>query len=456
MLKKFINKEMKNQQQSHNKVKLTQSGKAMSSGAKIKQLKLEDITKPLPINEKMKHIENCIKRILISNQSAHFSIKQYENYRKIIGKFSCELSRFESLKFLINEYIFEDIRSRYDILMNAIYQEYINVKSNSRSIQSYSDYLFWIIESVLDTCESKDQEFFLQKLYLESPLLTDNVIDLFKRFSLQAENFQSTLDILKILIEKRFSYSHKFIITLLEIYFSSDRKELQDAALFIIKDIYQSKTLNLQKNIETFSLECLNSLKNTDINTSPLNDESVKLTLSLYLHLLPFNQQLIHELPHVYVASNANTKRVILRLIQEPIQEIDMNSPEMIILVNNCIEGAETLISRVIHILTEKRMPSTQLVSCVRDLYNKRVSDVRFLIPVLCGFSKKEIIEILPQLIKLNPIVIKEVFNRLFSIPNDSINSYNSPISPSDFVIALHNIDSSKCDLKTIIIGKNY
>ena len=48
----------------------------------------------------------------------------------------------------------------------------------------------------------------------------------------------------------------------------------------------------------------------------------------------------------------------------------------------------------------------------VRELYHKRVDDVRFLIPVLPGLSKKEVISALPQLIKLNPIVVKEVINR--------------------------------------------
>lgn len=45
----------------------------------------------------------------------------------------------------------------------------------------------------------------------------------------------------------------------------------------------------------------------------------------------------------------------------------------------------------------------------VRELYQTRVSDVRFLIPVLNGLTKKEVIAALPKLIKLNPIVVKEV-----------------------------------------------
>ncbi|KFO96530.1 Symplekin, partial [Calypte anna] len=57
--------------------------------------------------------------------------------------------------------------------------------------------------------------------------------------------------------------------------------------------------------------------------------------------------------------------------------------------------------------------PSPELVKRVRELYHKRLPDVRFLIPVLNGLEKKEVIQALPKLIKLNPIVVKEVFNRL-------------------------------------------
>lgn len=69
--------------------------------------------------------------------------------------------------------------------------------------------------------------------------------------------------------------------------------------------------------------------------------------------------------------------------------------------------------------------PSTELVARVRELYQTRVSDVRFLIPVLNGLTKKEVIAALPKLIKLNPIVVKEV-NNFFEV---SFNRFSSTIS---------------------------
>ena len=96
--------------------------------------------------------------------------------------------------------------------------------------------------------------------------------------------------------------------------------------------------------------------------------------------------------------------------------------------------------------------PSPELVERVRDLYHKRVSDVRFLIPVLTGLTKKEVIAALPKLIKLNPVVVKEVFNRLLGV-QDTDADYQSPVTPVELLIALHNIDLNKCDMKTVIKG---
>lgn len=39
-------------------------------------------------------------------------------------------------------------------------------------------------------------------------------------------------------------------------------------------------------------------------------------------------------------------------------------------------------------------------------------------------------------------------------VPVDSMSSFQSPISPAELLLALHHIDTTKCDLKTVIKGK--
>ena len=56
-----------------------------------------------------------------------------------------------------------------------------------------------------------------------------------------------------------------------------------------------------------------------------------------------------------------------------------------------------------------------------------------------------QIIAALPKLIKLNLVVVREVFNRLLGL------HVESPISPTELLVALHLIDSNQADLKTVI-----
>lgn len=51
----------------------------------------------------------------------------------------------------------------------------------------------------------------------------------------------------------------------------------------------------------------------------------------------------------------------------------------------------------------------------------------------------------LPKLIKLNPVVVREVFNRLLGVHGESC------ITPTELLVALHLLDQSKVDLKTIM-----
>jgi symplekin len=82
-------------------------------------------------------------------------------------------------------------------------------------------------------------------------------------------------------------------------------------------------------------------------------------------------------------------------------------SSELLKLIKNYPEGAESLIIHIIHILTEQRRminyrcssffyislyllvpPPDELVKNIKDLYYKRISDIRFLIPILPYLEK--------------------------------------------------------------------
>ena len=116
-------------------------------------------------------------------------------------------------------------------------------------------------------------------------------------------------------------------------------------------------------------------------------------------------------------------------------------SPELLDLVDACPEGSEILVQRIVHVLTENTRPPPALVDKFRDLFKRRSSDVRLLIPVLTGLTRQEITTSLPDLIQLSPGVVKEVFSRLLA----------GDFTPTDLLIALHLIDCSKADKDLVV-----
>ena len=83
----------------------------------------------------------------------------------------------------------------------------------------------------------------------------------------------------------------------------------------------------------------------------------------------------------IYTAVNGDIKRVILRVLEIPVREMGMASPEILKLVENCPKGAETLITRIIHILTEQSKISAW-DRCIRRRFRLFSSSI-------AGFSRE-------------------------------------------------------------------
>jgi symplekin len=422
---KTIAQELKKQelQQHQQKVRLQQSGKTLSGTVKVKQLNLAEITKPLSDEVKSQMALEAVNRILKDDKKVFFSTSQFETRVKLLAMLSCDYHDSPAIPSLIRDYAFEDIRNRSEIIFTTIYNEFLMAKISGRDLTHYSQYLSKTLHDLIEKSELKDRDHFLMKFYTECPLLTDESIELLRHFILSDNLYpisvNTGINILKTLIERKKKLSLSLLSVLLDLCIN-EKSDVRAQAVKTTKSLHEVMRSNIRLLIEEFALKTLRHLLEPKPpafidkeNTGLWSDDLIKICLVLYLSLLPTNHKLIHDLAVVYVGTSADTKRIILRVLENPVKGMGMNSPELLLLVENCPKGAETLVTRIIHVLTDKQPPSSELVSRVRDLYQKRVPDVRFLIPVLNGLSKKEVISALPKLIKLNPIVVKEVFNRL-------------------------------------------
>ncbi|XP_066514709.1 symplekin isoform X2 [Hoplias malabaricus] len=435
--------------------------KAPGTSGRKKVFRLADVVQPLSDSQLEKLTNMSVKRILQSEKAIARSGMSHVRV-KLLGRL---MTQFEgTLKDDMLRFILEDMRARSDLAFSLLYQEYNQYLSQlpSGSLDSYEHCLFALLSGLQERPEQRDGLF--TKLVMEAPLITESALEVIRRYCEDESRVYLGMTTLKELILKRPSRQFQYLHVLLNLS-SHEKEKVRSTALTFIKRMYEKG--HLREYIEKFALNYMQLLvhpnppsllfgvgDDTEV-ASPWTEETVRQCLYLYLSLLPLNHRLVHELAAVYTEAIADIKRSVLRVIEQPIRGMGMNSPDLLLLVENCPKGAETLVTRCLHILTDKVPPSPDLVERVRDLYHKRVPDVRFLIPVINGLEKKEVIQALPKLIKLNPIVVKEVFNRLLGTQHSEGNSSMSPLTPGELLIALHNIDSTKCDMKSIIKATN-
>lgn len=437
-----------------------QTKTAGASGRK-KVFRLSDVVQPLSESQIENLTSKAVKRILHSEKAIAQSGMSHVRV-KLLSRL---VTQFEGMmKEDVLEFILDDIRTRSDLAFSLLFQEYNSYLSQLPSglLDSYDHCLYTLLSGLQEKPEQRDGLF--TKLVLEAPVITESALEVIRRYCEDESRVYLGMTTLKELIVKRPSRQFQYLHVLLDLS-SHEKEKVRTTALAFLKRMYEKD--QLRDYIEKFALNYMQLLvhpnppsllfgadKDTEV-AAPWTEETVRQCLFLYLSLLPLNHRLVHELASVYTEAIADIKRSVLRAIEQPIRGMGMNSPELLLLVENCPKGAETLVTRCLHILTDKVPPSPELVERVRDLYHKRVPDVRFLIPVINGLEKNEVIQALPKLIKLNPIVVKEVFNRLLGTQHSEGSSTVSPLTPGDLLIALHNIDSTKCDMKSIIKATN-
>lgn len=435
--------------------------KAPGASGRKKVFKLADVVQPFSEVQIEKLANMAIKRILYSEKAIAQTGMSHVRV-KLLARL---VTQFEGTKKNdLLQFVLEDMRSRSELAFSLLYHEYNEYLSQEPSgcLDSYEHCLFTLLSGLQERPEQRDGLF--TKIVLEAPIITDSALEVIQRYCEDESRVYLGMSTLKELIFKRPSRQYQYLNVLLNLT-SHEKEKVRSTALSFIKRMYEKE--HLKDCIEKFALTYMQFLvhpnppsllfgagEDTEV-AAPWTEETVRQCLYLYLSLLPLNHRLVHELAAVYTEAIADIKRSVLRVIEQPIRGMGMNSPDLLLLVENCPKGAETLVTRCLHILTDKVPPSPELVERVRDLYHKRVPDVRFLIPVINGLEKNEVIQALPKLIKLNPIVVKEVFNRLLGTQHSEGSSSMSPLTPGELLIALHNIDSSKCDMKSIIKATN-
>ncbi|XP_030376114.1 symplekin [Scaptodrosophila lebanonensis] len=436
---------------------------------RAKALKLQEITKPLSRNVKEQFLLGAVKRILNSERQCIMGGVAAKR-RKLVTVIAATFP--DNVRYGILKFILEDIKQRIDLAFSWLFEEYsllqgftrhTYVKTENRPDHAYNELLSQLINGIGQRCEYKDKIILLRRIYLEAPILPEDSIAQLLQMSLVEEFTQHGLELVKDLAVLRPPRKNRFVRMLLQCAVH-ERPDLRERALVHLVALYHVHKI-LPTRIDEFAIEWISFLEQ---DTPPnaifsadygrptpemaWKEDTTKICLVVALTLLPYNPEVyLAKLCQVFVASSAELKRTILRSIDSSIKKLGVENETLLKLIEDCPKGVETLVIRIIYILTERvPTPHADLVRRVRDLYHNKVKDVRVLIPVLSGLSRTELITVLPKLIKLNPAVVKEVFNRLLGIGAEFANQ-TMAITPTDILVALHTIDPSVCDLKAVV-----
>lgn len=436
---------------------------------RAKALKLQEITKPLPRNKKEACLVQSVARILGAEKKSvagGASTKRTKILTAMAASFA------SNARETVTKFILSDLTNRFDLALTWLFEEYsllqgftrhTYIKSEHKPDYAYNNLLNELIVGVLNnTDENFDKEKLIRRIYSGAPIVSDEAFSNLISICEMADLSSCGMEILRELVLKRPPKRLNYLNVLLK-YCVHENNDIRERALANVLRIYSQQEL-LTESIEEFALRWLNYLEKTTPPEAVFGEEYgrsdsavvwteslSRVCVALFLTILPYNDKLLSQLSEVYVKTSPEMKRTILRSIDVAIKKMGPENTEILKMIEEGAKGTETLITRIIYILTEKTTPNVEMVRRVRDLYHNKLPDVRLLIPIINGLTKPEIIAALPRILRLNPIMVKEVFTRLLGIGNEFENIKTLPVTATELLVALHTLDPAKIELKFVV-----
>lgn len=434
---------------------------------KAKALKLQEITKPIAKGKKETFLLQAVTRILRAEKQ---SIKAgaVGHRHKILTVVAATFTN--SVRETIMSFILENINARLELAFSWLFEEYSllqgftrhsYVKSENKPDYAYNKLLTDMISGVMESSNEKlEKDVILKRIYHEAPIISDDAFSQLVTMCELSEYSECAMQLITELAIRRPPKRAKYLQVLLT-FAVHDNDYLRPQSIDSLLTIYAEHKI-LTDEIETYASRWLCYLESSEPNPATFGpeygrdgaaivwtDALVRNCMALFLALLPYHEQLLQTLARVYVITTPEVKRTILRSIDVPMRKMGAESFEVLKFIEDGAKGTETLITRIIYILTEKTAPNSELINRVRLLYRSKISDVRLLIPILTTLSRAEVLAALPEMLTLKDVVVKEVFNRLLGL--GPYETKTLPISATDLLVALHQIDIKKEKLKCLV-----
>lgn len=434
----------------------------------VKSLKLSEVTKPLSRAVKEKFLLEAVQRVLKAERKS-IAGGAVVKRRKILTVLAATFTG--NVRDAIIHFIQEDVRARMDLAFSWLYEEYSllqgftrhsYIKSEQKPDYAYNRLLGELITNVIHSTDTTlDRPGILRQIYMQAPIISDEAFRLLVGLCEHADLSTPAMQLVRDLAVHRPPKKLQFLDVLLR-YAMHEDTVLRAQAIDQIVVLYSEHKIQVNQ-IEAHSLLWLGFLEQ---NTPPgniftveygrpeainiWNEPLAKTCIALFLALLPHHAALVQSLAEIYVATAPEMKRTILRTLEPPIKLMGPTCEDLLQLIRECPKGAETMVTRIIYVLTDGRDLNMELVRCVRDVYMHRIGDVRLIVPIINGLSRADVYAALPRLLKLTEPVVKETFSRLLGVGKHSSQTV-FPCSAAELLVALHCVDTTKVELKHVV-----
>eukprot|EP00041_Stephanoeca_diplocostata_P015144 m.287076 g.287076 ORF g.287076 m.287076 type:complete len:1034 (+) comp19944_c0_seq1:281-3382(+) len=310
------------------------------------------------------------------------------------------------------------------------------------ALDRYNQSAVALLSGLKDTLQPTDP--LIRRLLMELPYLSEGVLGVVKSYCEDIDGERNRLGFLSLheLIKYRPPVRAEALPVLLK-YTRSVRASLRGSAIPAVKSLWKIDVL--RNDIEDFAVDGMKLVAAVADDDPDWTSERIKVHVELHIALFKLAPKLLGTLCDIYATvRSTNVKRVILKNLDK-VRELDWTSASNLSTISHVRPGSEEMVLHILHMLTDHEKPTHVLMVAVRSAY-VATQDARYLISILRGMSKNEILEALPRLVSLRENLVKAVFNRLLG-SHGATAIGASALSPSELLVALHGPGYNRKDV---------
>ncbi|KAL7676559.1 hypothetical protein ACOME3_002811 [Neoechinorhynchus agilis] len=430
-----------------------------------KEFRLADVTRTMPYDEMNRMAMDAFRRVLNTEDTARI-FGGVAVRRRIMTSLIVMFG--QSYRDIYEEYLFNDVASRTDLMMNWIFHEYARLNNflneqtepettnrpSRRDETKYEDALSRILDNLQERCDQKDRVF--ARTILSAPYITESVMTSLARYSCEdIAKCSSVLTTLRELMITRRPIRYRCLDQIIDLT-GSQVREVRNCAIHQLVSLHDERQLidieQILEKIEEVAVRKLHYLHRLHVNSNETDEQIrtiVEISASLFLNWLIQKPSLLLELAMIFGSLKCpKISDCLFSMIDEPIQCIDSNKPELVELVQVCPLEARNFLIKTLMILSEE----TELPDSVREkvqlLYESDPNDHRLLLPILTSVDHEKADVFVERIVDTmsSESEIRQAFERLWRNPN---------YSPSELFFKLHTIapfaDSSPNRIKNIL-----